>query len=238
MDWDTYAEQYRQVEFKAGIPPLLDRVLSTGSGRLLDMGCGEGALLDRLRDRYGSTWQLVGFEVSRVRAEMARARDHDVIVSRDGSVPAGSGLFDVVVSSHVIEHVPDDLTYASQLAELVRPGGYVYLETPLRLPGGWYFRRNPKAGWVLDPTHLREYRSSAEATSKLTNVGLVVQAERITPIAFPLASAEALARRIAHLPQRSGPPRGLRAKAVPIPRYREIAVLARRPDTSSPEAES
>jgi len=235
MDWDSYADQYRQVDFKSDVPPLLAGVLSAGSGRLLDMGCGEGALLGRLRDRFSESWQLTGFEVSRVRAEIARRRGHDVVVSDDGLVPSEAASFDVVISSHVIEHVPDDRQYAGQLASLVRPGGHVYLETPLRLPGGWYFRRSPEAGWVLDPTHRREYRSRDEAVSRLADVGLRIISVHAVPITFRLASAEALVRRVMRAPQREERDQGgLRAVSVPIPRYRELAILARRPANSTP----
>lgn len=231
MDWDAYADRYRQVEFKADVPPLLASLLSSRSGNLLDMGCGEGALLDRLRDRFSGSWRLTGFEVSQVRADFARQRGHEVVVAADGEVPLETGAFDVVVSSHVIEHVPDDRAYAGQLARLARPGGHVYVETPLRLAGGWYFRRNPEAGWVLDPTHLREYRSKDEAVGRITSAGLDIVAVQALPITFPLASAEALVRRVVGLRPAAGAPRGLRAKAVPIPRYRELAILARSPES-------
>lgn len=150
-------------------------------------------------------------------------------MSDDGVVPIADDCFDVVVSSHVIEHVPDDYEYARELARLVRPGGHVYLETPLRLAGGWYFRRSPEAGWVLDPTHLREYRTQDEAVERLTSAGLAVIAVRTAPITFLLASAEAILRRGLRRPAAVAEPRGLRAVEVQIPRYRELQVLARRP---------
>ena len=235
MDWDTYAEQYRQLDYKTGIPPLLAGVLSASSGSLLDMGCGEGALLDRIRNRYPDSWEMMGFEVSEIRAGIAAARGHSILVDPAGVVPAPAGSFDLVISSHVIEHVPDDRDYACQLARLTRPGGHVYLETPVRLRGGWYFRRNEKAGWVLDPTHVREYRSADAATAALRAAGLDVVSFHLAQIAFPIAAAEALVRRAARL----GPPQltasGLRAKEVPIPRYREIGVLCRRPAPAAPD---
>lgn len=228
MDWDTYAEQYRQIEFTAGIPDLLASAL-TGSGALLDMGCGEGALMDRIRDEHGTRWTVTGFEVSRVRADIAMSRGHTVLVDPSGVVPARAGSFDVVVSCHVIEHVDDDRQYAASLAELVRPGGYVYVETPIKLPGGWYFRRNRRAGWVLDPTHQREYRSADEVRARLRDAGLTVVREELTPIAFSLASADALVRRVLRAGPPSLPARGWRARQVRVPRYRQIGVLATRP---------
>jgi 2-polyprenyl-3-methyl-5-hydroxy-6-metoxy-1,4-benzoquinol methylase len=229
MDWELYGQTYRQLDDQKPVPPLLRRVLDEATGSLIDVGCGEGALLDRLRESYAGSWTAVGYEVSSFRADMGRRRGHDILTSPDGVVPVQDGTFDVVVSSHVIEHVPDDDVFARELARIVRPGGYVYIETPVKLPGAWYFRRNPEAGWVLDPTHAREYRSATAVNDVVSRAGLEVQAEQLTPLAFPLAAAELLARRILRLPQQPSRLSGLGARTVKIPRYRQQAVLARRP---------
>jgi 2-polyprenyl-3-methyl-5-hydroxy-6-metoxy-1,4-benzoquinol methylase len=230
MTWEDYAEQYRQVDYVAEeVPPLLDRVLEAGTGSLLDVGCGEGFLLDHVR-QHRPDWSITGFEISRYRADVAARRGHHVLVDTDGVAPVEPGSFDVVSCCHVIEHVPDDGEYARYLTSLVRPGGYLYVETPVKLWGGWYFRRNPKAGWVLDPTHVREYRSAEAANAPLRAAGLELVAHELTPIRLSLASAEALVRRVLHL--RPGPQHeltGWRAKYVRLPRYRIHSVLARRP---------
>ncbi|SDD14995.1 Methyltransferase domain-containing protein [Geodermatophilus telluris] len=232
MDWDAYAHTYPQLDDETTVPPLLRRVLDDSAGRLIDVGCGEGALLDRLRETYGEAWSLTGFEVSTVRAEKARGSGHTVLVSGDGVVPVEDGSFDVTTACHVIEHAPDDEVFARELVRVTRPGGLVYVETPVKLPGAWYFRRNPQAGWVLDPTHVREYRSAAAVDEVLTRGGLAVVAEDLTPITYPLAAAGLLVRRVLRLPVSTARPRGLAARAVPIPRYRQQAVLARRPEAA------
>ncbi|MBM7808015.1 SAM-dependent methyltransferase [Geodermatophilus bullaregiensis] len=230
MDWDTYARTYRQLDDESTVPPLLRRALDAATGRVVDVGCGEGALLDRLRDGYGDAWALVGYEVSDVRAELAREHGHTVLTSPDGTVPVEDAAFDVAAACHVIEHVPDDEVFARELARITRPGGYVYVETPVKLPGAWYFRRNPQAGWVLDSTHVREYRSAAAVNEVLSRAGLTVVAEELTPITYPLAAAGLLVRRVLRLPQSTSRPSGFAARTVSIPRYRQQAVLARRPD--------
>lgn len=231
MDWEEYAVTYPQLDDLDTVPPLLQRVMSHRTGSALDMGCGDGILLSMLQDVYDGSWGLVGFEVSERRAEAARNRGHQVVVDENGTVPLGPASFDLVISTHVIEHAADDRTYAAELRRMVRPGGFIYIETPVKLPGAWYFRRNPQAGWVLDPTHVREYRSAAAVNEVLTSVGLAVVDEDLTPIRFPLAAAELLGRRIlnARRPPQTQRLTGLRAVQVPIPRYRQQAVLAQRP---------
>lgn len=233
MDWDAYAQTYRQLDDEPTVPHLLRRVLDASTGSLIDVGCGEGALLDRLRTQYGDAWSLTGYEVSTLRADLARSHGHAVLTSSDGVVPVADGTFDVVTACHVIEHVPDDVDFARELMRVARPGGFVYVETPVKLPGAWYFRRNPQAGWVLDSTHVREYRSASAVDDVLTGAGLTVLAEDLTPISYPLAAAGLLVRRILRLPQSTRRPSGLAARSVSIPRYRQQAVLTQRPEPSA-----
>jgi SAM-dependent methyltransferase len=46
-------------------------------------------------------------------------------------LPYSEGSFDVVVCSHVLEHVPDDRRAMSELRRVLRPGGYAILLVPL-----------------------------------------------------------------------------------------------------------
>lgn len=229
-EWDDYAQLYPQIDNELDVPVLLRTALALVEGRrLVDVGCGEGGLLDAVRAEVGSSWHLTGFEISAHRGERARERGHDVLVSEDGQVPLPEGTMDIVASTHVVEHVPDDAAYVRELARLARPGGVVYLETPLKLSGAWYFRRNPQGGWVLDPTHLREYRSAEEVRRLVEQAGLTLLSEDITPISYPLVAAEDVLLRLLKRPQRTGRPQGIRAARINIPRYRQIAVLAQKP---------
>lgn len=226
-DWDSYAATYRQIDRSSDLPPLLAAVMSGRQGTLIDVGCGEGSLLNAARTAFGDSWDLTGFEVSEARAEMARNAGHRVLTD-PRTVPADAGQFDLAVSMHVIEHVEDDNAHAADLGRLVKPGGHVYLETPVKLPGAIYFRRNPQAGWVLDPTHLREYRSAAAVNAKVIEAGFEVVAENLTNLAFPLAAAELLVKRVTGKSQDDSQLTGWRAKEIRIPRYRQQAILARK----------
>ncbi len=45
------------------------------------------------------------------------------------------GSFDVIVNSHVLEHVPDDRTAMRQLHRVLRPGGLLFLQVPYNRNG-------------------------------------------------------------------------------------------------------
>ncbi len=98
---------------------------------LVEIGCGDGALLAELGAR-GLAPVLDGFELSGPAAELARARQIPGarrIEAYDGArVPAGDGAYDLAVLSHVLEHVDDP---PSLLAEAARLAPAVLVEVPL-----------------------------------------------------------------------------------------------------------
>jgi SAM-dependent methyltransferase len=124
-------------------------------GPVLDLGCGEGygtALLSR------AVGEIVGVDVDEAaiahaasRYASANCRFH----RHDGErLPFEDAAFDAVVSFQVIEHVPDDRMYVSEVSRVLRPGGQLVLTTPNaanRLaPGGKPWNR----------FHVREYRAA------------------------------------------------------------------------------
>ena len=122
-DWDDYAELYPQIDNELELPVLLRTALALVDGkRFIDVGCGEGGLLDVVR---AEVRRLVGHhrlrDLDRARRARARERGHDVLVSEDGRVPLPDGTADIVASTHVVEHVPDDAGYVREMARLCRP---------------------------------------------------------------------------------------------------------------------
>ena len=98
---------------------------------LVEIGCGDGALLAELGAR-GLARVLDGFELSPTAA--ALARDRTIAGARrieayDGEhVPAPDGAYDLAVLSHVVEHVEDP---APLLREAARVAPAVLVEVPL-----------------------------------------------------------------------------------------------------------
>jgi SAM-dependent methyltransferase len=98
---------------------------------LVEIGCGDGALMAELGDR-GVAPVLDGFELSPPAAELARARTiagARRIEAYDGErVPAEDDAYDLAVLSHVLEHVEDP---APLLREAARVAPAVLVEVPL-----------------------------------------------------------------------------------------------------------
>lgn len=225
QDFNRYALEHTQFGATAELTPLLADALAglTEPARIMDVGCGEGGTLQALRGTAGT---LFGIELSHVRARIARDRHHDVVVADGLHLPCADGAMSLLISRHVLEHVPDDTEALQEMRRVLRPGGRLYLETPLRLPGAWYFYRRPDGRRALDPTHVREYRTIEELTAVVQAAGFHLVNAQLHPIRFPIG--ELLARPLRHVLPRGGvPKRVLRTRlALRVPRYREIRLLA------------
>ena len=73
-------------------------------------------------------------------------------------IPFDSDSFDVVIASHVIEHVNDPITLFAELVRVCKPNGAVYLEAPsersLLLPGMPFVNDDMYTlSYFDDPTH-------------------------------------------------------------------------------------
>lgn len=102
------------------------------SGSLLEIGCGNGGYLRRLRDLG---WQnLQGVELVPRAAAAARSLGFDV---QEASVEDALKMypdehFDVIVSSMVIEHLLNPFEIARVIASKLKPGGELLFSTVIR----------------------------------------------------------------------------------------------------------
>jgi SAM-dependent methyltransferase len=130
---------------------LLERVESVGSvGRLLDVGCGHGLLVDEARRRG---WDASGLEVAAAAVAHARAQGLSV---REEPVealdPGRDGPFDAIVLADVIEHLDDPVAVVRSCAALLAGGGGVLcVVTPD--PASRTARVAGSRWWALLPGH-------------------------------------------------------------------------------------
>jgi SAM-dependent methyltransferase len=113
---------------------MLQRLLELRGRRVLDVGCGRGALVLWLA---GQGADAVGMEISE--EQLAAAREADVrheatwVVGGGEAVPLEDASLDAVLFMRSLHHVPMDLMGAA-LAEarrLLRDGGRAYVAEPL-----------------------------------------------------------------------------------------------------------
>jgi SAM-dependent methyltransferase len=101
--------------------------LSRPPGRLLDVGCGDGAFL---REAAGHGWIVRGTEFSPAGAGFARAAGVPVFGGELWEARLPGESFDVITCWHVIEHVADPRRLVGEMHRLLRPGGVLVMATP------------------------------------------------------------------------------------------------------------
>ncbi len=129
----------------------------SSGGRLLEVGCGFGYLLDL----FGERFVCHGTDISRHAIAVAGRRlprAHVVVADVQDGIPF-QGSFDMIVAVNVMEHLPAPRRASDAIAAHLRPGGIFVAHLPtISSPlAGWFYER----GYARDPTHV--YRPSGEA---------------------------------------------------------------------------
>jgi ubiquinone/menaquinone biosynthesis C-methylase UbiE len=123
------------------------------NGDVLEVGCGTGLLLDRIRQYARSA---TGIDLSPGMLDKARARGLDVIQGSATALPFGDDSFDVTCSFKVLAHIPEVGLALAEMARVTRPGGVIIAEfyNPYSLRG--LLKRFGPAGSVAAHTTERD----------------------------------------------------------------------------------
>lgn len=145
----------------------LERAGVEDGHRVLDLGCGWGALTFRVLETRPRATVVALSHSATQRAHLlatAAARglaDRLEVVTQDVNAFAPPGTFDRVVSVEMFEHVADPAALLARVAATLRPGGAVFLHVFAhrtwayafedRGPGDWMARHFFTGGWM--PAH-------------------------------------------------------------------------------------
>jgi SAM-dependent methyltransferase len=98
------------------------------SGRVLEVGCGEGSNLVAL-SRTGRT--MFGCDLSALAAGLARGRaGAGIAVAEAERLPYADGSFDAVVAISVLEHLPEPERGLAEMVRVLAPGGVLGVVSP------------------------------------------------------------------------------------------------------------
>lgn len=121
------AERYRRTLAAAG--PL-------AGTKVLDYGCGDGALLGQICRQVGPAGEAHGFDPNPEAAGLVtQILAHKQLAARlyDSADELPHDYFDHVICAEVIEHVLDPQGLLARIHDILRPGGRAVITTPVRL---------------------------------------------------------------------------------------------------------
>ncbi len=157
--------------------------------RLLDVGSGNGQFLDFAR-KCG--WNVTGVDLDAKAVEAGRSRGLDV---RNGTIEAigEDEQFDGITMGHVIEHVHDPHALLGTCYKRLKPGGWIWVDTP-NIDSLGHAEYGPFWLGVDAPRHLILF-TPASLTDALAKAGFVNQEPLHAKLAatFNWAASEAIA---------------------------------------------
>jgi len=170
----------------------IERLRLPADTRLLDAGCGSGAMLVHLR-RFGS---VTGADVNPVAVKYALNRGvGPVRAASIEQLPFADHEFDLLICLDVLEHVSDDCLALAELRRVSSPGSFLITTVPA-YPALWS-PHDVAAG------HLRRYRAGELGARAESEGWCAVRETGFNVLLLPLAACTRRLARIRHAQPRS-----------------------------------
>jgi ubiquinone/menaquinone biosynthesis C-methylase UbiE len=145
--FDEYSSQYHQDHYVKKRPPSIYPVLAVRlgymkamlsdfmpSGRIIDIGCGTGEMLQVFQKRRFQTFGL-DFSLKMLQAISKGITDHRVplVNGEIEALPFKDETFDGLICAGVIEYLNEDQQALSEIARILKRGGFAIITLSNRL---------------------------------------------------------------------------------------------------------
>ncbi len=150
--WDKWNSTYRQGRLDEPSKVRLRTIgatmeeLKIRDAKILEAGCGTGWLSNKLSE-FG---KVTGVDLGSQIIETAQ-KNYPQVDFRSGDVHTldlPNNYFDVIVTSEVLSHVPDQPFFLHRLAELLKPGGFLLVTSQNKFVFDRTENISPPDGWI------------------------------------------------------------------------------------------
>ena len=131
-----------------------------GSARVLDLGCGMGSNGVALKELHPAI-ELHGVDVL-PDMDVPSFYSYKVVNLDSGLLPYPNDFFDVVIFTHVIEHLRSPLQLGKEINRVMKKQAKIYVETPnwttVFVPSfGFHREQHNPFNFYDDPTHIKPW---------------------------------------------------------------------------------
>lgn len=129
VDKYGWGERYEEDSHTYLIDPIEAALREVQPSRVLDLGCGNGALTKKLSDKG---YEISGCDVDQEGVDFAKQQGLNCFVHSvyDSPEALGEGTYDAIISAEVIEHLFTPMKLLETANYCLRPGGVLVITTP------------------------------------------------------------------------------------------------------------
>ncbi len=98
-----------------------------GDKKMLDIGCGSGAVLDFFKAKG---YQAEGVDMSEAALEYCDKKGLSVKQGRAEELLYSDNSFDIIIASDVLEHIDDTTSVLKEIKRILKPGGIFIVTVP------------------------------------------------------------------------------------------------------------
>ncbi|MBT3241877.1 MAG: class I SAM-dependent methyltransferase [Bacteroidetes bacterium] len=130
-NYDLFYERY----LSAVLVIKEEKIIQNGT-KVLDIGTGDGFFKFFFDATFDEKIQWQGIEVWKERAEFCRHIGYEISETNleNGVLPFDDESFDIVLASHVIEHIPNPHQMVREMGRVLKKGGVFLIATPTKPP--------------------------------------------------------------------------------------------------------
>lgn len=121
--------RFQTLYFKNLFKPLKPYIRNVGRGKVLDVGCAYGFMLEKFPDAF----EKFGIDISEYAIAEAKKRLPVATLKVGGAedgLPFPENFFDIVICNDVIEHLENPRAALENIRKVLKVGGILYVNTP------------------------------------------------------------------------------------------------------------